>query len=292
MVKKVVALILGLVVVLSCTACSQQKETVKSVVEKFKAADLPISDYTIFDDATDPNGGGDHAYSEKGIFFDSRVDWDYEEGDGSGSIEIFDSAKEAQKRADYINGFAKLDVYRYQLISNNALIRLNTAMTHEQAKEYADALGIEFYTEPTDAEYEAVHKIMDEYTRNPPDKIMREICTKSKILESKGYDPIRLKFLGAEPLSVGNYVSVNAETRKGTKVSVVYTDMTLNEIASVTVFNRSNDEEYMQLVTTTLVLDRWNLSKEEINRLVEDGSYTNDDYVINLAQLVFTLTVI
>lgn len=290
--KKVVALMLGLVVVLSCGACSPPKETVKSIVEKFKATDLPISDYTIFDDNTDPNGSGEHAYIEKGIFFDGRIDWDYEEGDGSGSIEIFNSAEEAQKRADYINGFAALDTYRYQLIINNALIRLNTAMTHEQATEYADALGIEFYTEPTDAEYEAVHKIMDEYTRNPPDKIMREICTKSKILESQGYDPIRLKFLGAEPLSVGNYVSVNAETRKGTKVSVVYTDTTLDEIAFVTVFNHSNDEEYMQLVTTTLVLDRWNLSKEEINRLVEEGAYTNDDYAIDLAQSVFTLTVI
>lgn len=292
MMKKGITLILAFAIALSCAACSQKKDTVAGVIEKLKAADLPISDYTIFDDNTDPNGSGDHAYIEKGIFFDDRIDWDYEEGDGSGSVEIFNSAEDAQKRADYINGFAALDTYRYQLISNNALIRLNTAMTHEQAKEYADALGVEFYMEPTDTEYEAVHKIMEEYTRNPPDKIMREICTKSKILEAQGYDPIRLKFLGAEPLSVGNYVSVNAETRKGTKVSAVYTDTTFDEISFVNIFNHSNDEEYMQLVITTLMLERWNFSKEEINRLVEDGSYTNNDYMIYLTQSVFDLIVI
>ena len=291
MMKKVITLILGLAVVLSCMACSQKKDTVEGVIEKLKAADLPISDYTIFDDNTDPNGSGDHAYIEKGIFFDDRIDWDYEEGDGSGSVEIFNSAEDAQKRADYINGFAALDTYRYQLISNNALIRLNTAMTHEQAKEYAEALDTEFYTEPTDAEYKAVHKIMDEYTRNPPDRIMYEICTKSKVLESQGHDPVRLKFLGAEPLSIGNYVSVNAETRKGTKISITYTDATLDEVAFINIFNHSNDKEYIQLVTTTLVLDRWNLSKEEIELLVEEGSYINNDYMIYLDQSGFDLIV-
>lgn len=269
--KKVVSLMLGLVVVLSCVACSQQKETVKSIVEKFKAADLPISDYTIFDDATDPNGGGDHAYSEKGIFFDSRVDWDYEEGDGSGSIEIFDSAKEAQKRADYINGFAKLDVYRYQLISNNALIRLNTAMTHEQAAEYARVLGADFYTEPTNDEYDSIHKIMEDYTSTPADRVLNDIC-------QSGDAPLKVKW-GIDFLDTGN-PCINAETRRGTRLSVVYEDLSMNKLSFVNIFAGADKEDYQHVVLAALYSELCQLTEEDANTLLKTGEFTNDELLI------------
>lgn len=277
MVKNVVALMLGLAVALSCGACSQPKETVKSVVEKFKAADLPISDYTIFDDNTDPNGSGDHAYSEKGIFFDSRVDWDYEEGDGSGSVEIFDSAKEAQKRADYINGFAKLDVYRYQLISNNALIRLNTAMTHEQAAEYAKVLGAEFYTEPTKDEYDSIHKIMDAYTSTPADHVLNDICQMSEQIDREGR-PLKVKW-DITFLDTGN-PCINAETRRGTRISVVYENLSMDKPSFVNVFADANKEDYQHVVLAALYSKLCQLTDDDANTLLKTGEFTNDELLI------------
>ena len=66
-------------------------------------------------------------------------------------MEIFETPEDAEKRAEYLQGFSVLDSLQYQLVRDNVLLRLNNALTEEQVSEYAKAFGGELVAQPSDA---------------------------------------------------------------------------------------------------------------------------------------------
>lgn len=136
------------------SSSSEQEETgVLAVIQSLQDADLPIPYYIVYTEENDPNGD-DNDYVEKGNFVDERVEAEYsKEQPESGSVEIFETPEDAEKRAEYLQGFSVLDSLQYQLVRDNVLLRLNNALTEEQVSEYAKAFGGELVAQPSDADH-------------------------------------------------------------------------------------------------------------------------------------------
>lgn len=120
-------------------SASQVAKTIAAKVPDMKAS-------TIFTAATDPNKrlGRPGGYTSKVDFTDARVT-DAKTGKGvdlGGSIEVFPTTGEAQKRSDYIQGIlqgAPMFGTEYHYLSGGALVRVTGTLTPDQAAEYEDA---------------------------------------------------------------------------------------------------------------------------------------------------------
>lgn len=155
-VKKVVALILAAALACGLLAgCGEKSQNAATILQILKDAGLPISYEIIYTDENDPNGTGEKAYRQKANFADSSIEPTYREDQPtSGTIEIFDSQKALDERADHLKGWSSLGGYAYMITSGLALIRLSEFFTVEQAKEYANALGetLEIISDPVSYE--------------------------------------------------------------------------------------------------------------------------------------------
>lgn len=121
-----------------------------AVVDLLAAAGLPVKLTVDYDESTDPNKqlGRPNGYQDKVAFVDARIDAaaviDDDEGsvELGGSVEVFATEAEAQRRADYIKtvtaGTPALTEYGY--VSGGILLRLSQQLTPKQAKEYEAAL--------------------------------------------------------------------------------------------------------------------------------------------------------
>jgi hypothetical protein len=115
------------------------------VIEAFKKAGLPIGAILVFTDETDPNKllNRPNSYIEKADWADARVKQTDPKYPIGGTIEIFKSDEDLQKRKNYIeNGPAgAFGNNEYMYIHKNGLIRLRKDLTPAQAKDYEQALN-------------------------------------------------------------------------------------------------------------------------------------------------------
>lgn len=148
-VKKILLLLLvsGLLVVSGCSSTNDTELTAEEIVEQLKESGLPIENEIIYTEETDPNDllGRPNQYSSKVNFADDRIEqYDAETDPVGGTVEVFESNKDAKERHDYIEsvseGVAFLQEYMY--LNGKVLLRVSYDLTPEQAEEYNTKLTV------------------------------------------------------------------------------------------------------------------------------------------------------
>jgi hypothetical protein len=115
------------------------------VVEKLKARGIPIGETETYTADNDPNHllGRPNQYLSKSNFHDTRLKKsDGFDTSGGGSVEVFSSAEDAQRRAKYIEGLGKASpmFVEYGFTNGVVLLRVSKDLTPDQAREYERAL--------------------------------------------------------------------------------------------------------------------------------------------------------
>lgn len=106
----------------------QATVTAESLATHLRASGLPMAGYVAYTAASDPN----HLLGRQNEYT-SKINW------SGGSIEVFPTADEAQTRITYLKSFGPPLGDGYDYISGSAVLRLFTALTPSQAKEYETA---------------------------------------------------------------------------------------------------------------------------------------------------------
>lgn len=123
--------------------CEEGKKQAEKMIQLLKKGGIDIDYYINYDAEDDVN---DHVeYIAKLDFNDASLHPYEKDQPFSGSIEIFDTNKEAIERADYIKGLATFDDYGNQIILEHVLLRLNKDYDKEQVDAYAKILNVEVY---------------------------------------------------------------------------------------------------------------------------------------------------
>jgi len=153
---KKVAAVLGMLLCLCLVGCSSTatittKLAAAQICEQMQKDGLPITHVFAYmaDNDTNKLLGKPNQYTSKVSFVDNRYSGDYDEASKEsdfeaagfsyiGTIEVFDNKDDMQKRYDYVNGFIKQGGIWVQYIYNTdtAILRLDTDLTSDQAKEY------------------------------------------------------------------------------------------------------------------------------------------------------------
>ena len=123
-------------------------ETAEVVLARLKGAGIPIGEYVVFDEETDPNKllGRPNGYVGKINFLDTRIDRtrqdDFDTSDG-GSIEVFTTPEAARARKDYIDALGKGSPFfvEYSYVNGKVLVRVSKELTPSQAAEYENAVN-------------------------------------------------------------------------------------------------------------------------------------------------------
>jgi hypothetical protein len=129
----------------STQAVPQEKTvyTAAEVVEAFKDANLPIGKVKAYTADTDANGllGRPNQYTGKTNFEDTRITAD--DADVCESIEVFADGQDLEARKTYIESVMNYTpmVQQYLYAHKNILLRLDDALTPDQAKDYETVLN-------------------------------------------------------------------------------------------------------------------------------------------------------
>lgn len=164
--KKACVLFLATVLVASITACSstsasstnsatssvvqsapENKATVLSaedVVKQLKNSGLPIDNIIVYNSDNDVNKllGRPNQYISKVNFADTTVEQGNDKANPvGGSIETFNNAEDLKARKDYCESISKASPMfaQYYYASGNYLLRIDHAISPENAKKYEDA---------------------------------------------------------------------------------------------------------------------------------------------------------
>lgn len=121
--------------------------TAEEIVNQFKDAGYPISKIIVYTEENDVNEllGRPNQYISKINFADSRKDQvDIENNPVGGSIEVFNNNEDAEARKKHVEDIIKATgmFNQYIYIENNVLLRIDGALTPEQAKEYEDGFHL------------------------------------------------------------------------------------------------------------------------------------------------------
>jgi uncharacterized protein YceK len=122
------------------TTHKQAAMTSATLVAALKAAGLPVSQITTYDENTDPNSllGRPNEYIQKTSFADTQV---ASPSTDNGTIEVFSTAADAQARKAYVDGISKaasfVGYYSYQ--SGVYLLRVSYDVPPSRAKQYETA---------------------------------------------------------------------------------------------------------------------------------------------------------
>jgi len=116
----------------------------KSVADALKAAKLPIENIIVYDENTDVNSlmGRPNQYTSKVNFADTREQQTDKANPVGGSVEVFSNEKDAKSRYDYVDAIVKqggTKVSQYMYLDGNVLLRIDSALSPSQAKEYQTA---------------------------------------------------------------------------------------------------------------------------------------------------------
>lgn len=121
--------------------------TSEQLLMSLKLYNQSLEDIEVFNEDTDPNKllGKSGEYISKADFSDSRIKQDSEYLCG-GTIETFSSQKDCEDRVEYLSslnssflGILGVNAYIYQY--DLAILRVDKALTEEQAEEYNSQLG-------------------------------------------------------------------------------------------------------------------------------------------------------
>lgn len=133
------------------TACTSGPTTdldAAGVTKALAAAGLPATLSVTFDESSDPNKllGRPGGYTSKTAFTDARVKAPgAKKGDLTlgGSVEVFASADEAEKRAEYIKAIAASGPMfaEYTYVRGPVVLRVSKELTPKDAAAYEAALG-------------------------------------------------------------------------------------------------------------------------------------------------------
>jgi len=117
--------------------------TASEVLQALKKANLPIGKYEEYTAKTNTNKllGRPNQYTGKINFEDTRIKED--DSDLSDSIEVFKNQSDLEARKAYTENISKNIAFLNQYIyaHKNILLRLDNALTPDQAKEYEKALS-------------------------------------------------------------------------------------------------------------------------------------------------------
>ncbi|WP_337881750.1 hypothetical protein [Chromobacterium haemolyticum] len=136
------ALTLGLLA--GCSGGVKQEHSPESVLSAFKKAGLPVEKQEVYTAETDSNKllGRPNQYVAKANWADRRLEQSGESMKG-GTVEIFKSEDDLRARKEYVEriGKAMPMMAQYQYQNGLVLIRLDKALTPDQAAEYQKVLG-------------------------------------------------------------------------------------------------------------------------------------------------------
>ena len=119
-----------------------EKFTAEEIINKMKEKSSNIGKVVVYTEETDSNKllGRPNQYTSKIQFADNRVDQSHaEENDAiGGTIEVFNSKEDMEKRKNYIETISSSASFftRYIYAKDYAILRLESDITPEQAKEY------------------------------------------------------------------------------------------------------------------------------------------------------------
>ncbi len=114
----------------------------EEIIELMKEKNTNIGKVVVYTEETDSNKllGRPNQYISKVQFADNRLDQSYvEENDvKGGTIEVFNSKEDMEKRKNYIENISSSTSFFTQYIYSKeyAILRLESELTPEQAKEY------------------------------------------------------------------------------------------------------------------------------------------------------------
>lgn len=109
------------------------------ILERFRAAGLPMQDVVIFDETNDPNEllGRPGQYFAKAEWFDRRGD-----REAHGTFEIFRTPADLERRRAYMEPFTILPIWaEYMYVRDPVLLRMWHTLTPGEAAEYDRVLG-------------------------------------------------------------------------------------------------------------------------------------------------------
>ncbi|MDO9492850.1 hypothetical protein [Acetobacterium sp.] len=122
------------------------KMSAEEIVQTFQDAGFPIENIQVLTAETDKGEllGRPNQYTSKVIFEDARSDspaaGSATEGTAGGSVEVFDNAKDAQARYDYIQPITENAMFsQYLYLYENVFLRIDGALTPDQAAQYEAA---------------------------------------------------------------------------------------------------------------------------------------------------------
>lgn len=145
--KKVLLILLLLALGLGTAGCQKKEETpaptATDYVNRFVSAGLPVDNVITYTAESDPNKrlGRPGEYTSKVNFADTRVDQLLADNPEGGTVEVFSSKSDMEKRKEYIESVYAANPLlgnEYFYVSNDGLVllRLSFSLTPDQAEEY------------------------------------------------------------------------------------------------------------------------------------------------------------
>ena len=145
--KKITALVLSFLLVISITSCGGEKKEFElqemnatEVLEMLKDNGFPLDEITSYTEKTDPNTlmNKDGQYTSKAFVHDSRIKDDMESGI---DVEVFKTEADAKDRKDYIDSFSDVAfLSETSFVNGKVLLRVSNDLTKTEAEEYGKAL--------------------------------------------------------------------------------------------------------------------------------------------------------
>lgn len=121
---------------------NSKNATAEEIINLMKEKNSNIGKIVVYNEENDLNNllGRPNQYTSKIQFADNRLDQSYvEENDAKGgTIEVFNSKEDMENRKKYIETIStQASIFAQYIYSKgNAILRLDTELTPEQAKEY------------------------------------------------------------------------------------------------------------------------------------------------------------
>lgn len=117
----------------------------EDLAKKLKDSGLPIGNMVVYTSETDENHllGRPNQYISKVNFADTTVEQSDSSDPVGGSIETFNNASDLKARKDYCEAISKsMPIFaQYYYVNGNYLLRIDNAVSPENAQKYADAFA-------------------------------------------------------------------------------------------------------------------------------------------------------